>query len=210
MKREVGQEHVSQERVSMMLRSLPPRVPLGEFATSLRVIASRERQRRIERRGLGHMCVSWLDRTRLTLQDILRPLALPAAGGLFSAVVLFSMWVVPTYPLRAKSANDIPTNLTTSASQDFACSYCYVEAVKGAVAVGLTESLLVEIDVDDQGRMVDYQVVSGASVLSDPRTRSRLENLLLFTQFAPATSFGMPIAGKARLLLLPSRIDVKG
>ena len=210
MKREVGQEHVSQEHVSMMLRSLPPRVPPAALATSLRVIASRERQRRIECRGIGQVCVSWLDRTRLTLQDILRPLALPAAGGLFSAVVLFSMWVVPTYPLRAKSADDIPTNLTTYASQDFACSYCFVEAVKGAVGVGLTESVLVEIDVDDQGRMVDYQVVSGASVLSDPRTRIRLENLLLFTKFAPATSFGTPIAGKARLLLLPSRIDVKG
>jgi hypothetical protein len=207
MKREV-----SQEQVSMMLRNLPPRVAPAALATSLRVIASRERQRRIQRRGLGHVCVSWLDRTRLTLQDILRPLALPAAGGLFSAVVLFSMWVVPTYPLRAKSADDIPTNLTTSASQDqdFACSYCFVEAVKGAVGVGLTESVLVDIDVDDQGRMVDYQVVSGAAVLSDPRTRIRLENLLWFTKFAPATSFGMPMAGKARLLLLPSRIDVKG
>ncbi len=210
MKREASQEHVSQEQVSMMLRNLPPRVPPAGLATSLRVIASRERQRRIERPSLARVCAAWLDRTRLTLQDILRPLALPAAGGLFSAVVLFSMWVVPTYPLRAKSADDIPTNLTTSASQDFPCSYCYVEAVKGAVAVGLTESVVVDIDVDDQGRMSDYQVVSGASVLSDPRTRVRLENLLLFTRFAPATSFGMPIAGKARLLLLPSRIEVKG
>ncbi len=205
MKREIGQE-----QVSTILRNLAPRVAPASLATSLRVVASRERQRRIERRGIGPAFVSWMDRTRLTLQDILRPLALPAAGGVFSAVVLFSMWVVPTYPLRAKSADDIPTNLTTYASQDFACSYCFVEAVKGAVGVGLTESVLVDIDVDDQGRMVDYQVVSGAAVLSDPRTRVRLENLLLFTKFAPATSFGTPIAGKARLLLLPSRIDVKG
>lgn len=205
MIREVGDEHVR-----MVLRSLPPRVPPTELATSLRVIASRERQRLIERRSLGQTVGLWMDRTRLTLQDMLRPLALPAAGGLFSAVVLFSMWVVPTYPLRAKIATDIPTNLTTSASQDIVCSYCFVEAVKGAVGVGLTESVLVDIDVNDQGWMVDYQVVSGASVLSDPRTRVRLENLLLFTKFAPATSFGTPIAGKARLLLLPSRIDVKG
>ena len=58
--------------------------------------------------------------------------------------------------------------------------------------------------MDDQGRFVDYQVVSGASAVSDPTTRRRMENLLWFTKFAPATSFGMPMAGKARVLLLPS------
>ena len=188
MRREVGEEHVS-----MILRSLPPRVPPTELATSLRVIASRERQRLVQGRSLRQVCATWLDRTRLTLQDMLRPLALPAAGGVFSAVVLFSMWVVPTYPLRAKIAGDIPTNLTTS-----------VVTEPFTISTGLTESVLVDVDVDDQGRMVDYQVVSGASAVADPIKRRRMENLLWFTKFAPATSFGMPMAGKARVLLLPS------
>src|SRR5579864_3628110 len=103
MKRQVGEEHVN-----MLLRSLPPRVPPAKLATSLRVIASRERQRLVEGRSLSQICASWLDRTRFTLKDMLRPLALPTAGGVFSAVVLFSMWVVPTYPLRAKIVGDIP------------------------------------------------------------------------------------------------------
>jgi hypothetical protein len=193
MKREVSQEHVSQEQVNMALRGLPPRVPPTGLAISLRVIASRERQRLMERRSPSRILASWLDRTRLTLQDMLRPLMLPATGGLFSAVVLFSMWVVPTYPLRAKTAGDIPTSLTTT-----------VDVVNGTVAAGLTDSVLVDVDVDDQGHFVDYQVVSGASVVSDPATRRRMENVLLFIKFAPATSFGMPMAGKTRLLLLPS------
>ena len=192
MKREVGEE-----QMSMMLRSLPPRVPPKGLATSLRVIASRERQRLIAGRSPGRVFASWLDRTRLTLQDMLRPLALPAAGGVFSAVVLFSMWVVPTYPLRDKIAFDIPTNLTTS-----------VDVLTGSEATGLTDSVLVDVLVDDQGRFVDYQVVSGAAVVADPATRHRLENLLLFTRFAPATSFGMPMAGKARVLLLPRIFSV--
>ena len=210
MKREVGEQHVSQEHLGMTLRSLPPRVPPATLTTSLRVIASRERQRLIEGRSPGRIFASWVDRMRLTLQDMLRPLALPATGGVFSAVVLFSMWVVPTYPLRAKIAVDIPTSLTTEARHDVVCSYCFVEAVQASVGAGLTDSVLVDIDVDDQGRMVDYQVVSGTAVVSDPAARRRLENLLWFTKFAPATTFGMPMAGKARLLLLPSRIDVKG
>ena len=98
MKREVGEEHVS-----MLLRSLPPRVPPAGLTTSLRVIASRERQR-LDREHAVRPDLSlrgWTGRAS-SLQDMLRPLTLPATGGVFSAVVLFSMWVVPTYPLRAK------------------------------------------------------------------------------------------------------------
>jgi hypothetical protein len=194
MKRQVGEEHVS-----MLLRNLPPRVPPANLATSLRVIASRERQRMVEGRSLSQLCAAWLERTRLTLKDMLRPLALPATGGLFSAVVLFSIWVVPAYPLRAKIAVDIPTNLTTSVE------------VQRSVAAGLPDSVLVDVEVDNQGRFVDYRVVSGESVLADPTTRRRVENLLWFTKFAPATTFGTPMSGKARVLLLPSPgIYVKG
>jgi hypothetical protein len=189
MKREVHEEHVS-----IMLRSLPPRVPPAGLTTSLRVIASRERKRLVEKRSLGPIFVAWLDRTRFMLQDLLRPLMLPATGGLFSAVVLFSMWVVPTYPMRAKMPLDIPADFATAD---------VVDVVKGSAGVGLRDSVLLDVEVDDQGHFVDYQVVSGASAVSDPTTRRRVENLLYFTKFAPATSFGMPMAGRARILLLP-------
>jgi hypothetical protein len=191
MKRDIHEEHVS-----ILLRSLPRRVPPTGLTTSLRVIASRERQRLVENRSLGQIFVSWLDRTRFMLRDMLRPLMLPATGGIFSAVVLFSMWVVPTYPLRAKMAVDIPSSLTTPAD--------VVDVVKGSAGVGLRDSVLVDVEVDNQGHFVDYQVISGASAVSDPTIRRRVENLLYFTKFAPATSFGMPMAGKTRVLLLPS------
>lgn len=196
MKRQVSEEHLSQEHLSTTLRSLPPRVPPAGLATSLRVIASRERQRLIEHRSPGGIFAAWLNRTRLSLQHMIRPLMLPATGGVFSAVVLFSMWLVPTYPLRAKMAVDIPTSLSTTVD--------VVDVVKSSAGVGLTDSVMVDVEVDDQGHFVDYQVVSGASAVSDPTTRRRMENLLYFTKFAPATSFGMPMAGKARVLLLPS------
>jgi len=192
MKHEIGEEHVS-----VLLRSLPPSVPPSALRTSLRVIASKERQRLIQGHGLRQICASWMDRTRQSFQEMLRPLALPAAGGTFSALVLFSMWLVPTYPLRAKIMADIPTSLTTEVDPS-------VDVTKGSSGVGLRDSVLVEVEVDEQGHFVDYQVVSGASAVSNPTTRRRMENLLYFTKFAPATSFGMPMAGKVRVLLLPS------
>jgi len=194
MKREIQDEHVTHDQVVMSLRTLPRRVPPAGLTTSLRVIASRERQRLIENRSAGQIFVSWLGRTRFMLRDLLRPLMLPATGGVFSAILLFSMWVVPTYPMRAKMAVDIPTNLTTSVD--------VVDVVKSSAGLGLSSSVLVDVEVDEQGHFVDYKVVSGA--LSDPTTRRRVENLLYFTKFAPATSFGMPMAGRARVLLLAS------
>jgi hypothetical protein len=191
MKRQVSEEHLSQEHLSTTLRSLPPRVPPADLATSLRVIASRERQRLIEHRSPGGIFAAWLNRTRLTLQDMVRPLMLPATGGVFSAVVLFSMWLVPTYPLRAKMAVDIPTQLTTGVQ------------VQRSVTAALSASVLVDVDVDDQGHLMGYQIVSGADVVADPLMRRRMETALWFTTFSPATAFGMPMAGKTRVLLLP-------
>ena len=191
MKRELGDEHLSQDHLSMTLRSLPSRLPPAGLTTSLRVIASRERQRLIEHRSPGGVFAAWLNRTRLTLQDLVRPLMLPATGGVFSAVVLFSMWLVPTYPLRAKMAVDIPTQLTTGVQ------------VQRSVTAALSDSVLVDVDVDDQGHLMGYQIVSGADVVADPLMRRRMETALWFTTFSPATAFGMPMAGKTRVLLLP-------
>jgi hypothetical protein len=187
MKPQIGEEHVSK-----LLRSLPPRVPPTGLNTSLRVLASRERQRLMGRRGVRHIFASWLARTSLSSHDLLRPLALPAAGGVFSAIVLFSMWLVPTYPLRAKtSALDIPTQLTTGVQ------------IQRSVTAALSASVLVDVDVDDQGHLMGYQIVSGADVVADPLMRRRMETALWFTTFSPATAFGMPMAGKTRVLLLP-------
>ena len=188
MKREV-----SAEQMSVVLENLPVRIPPPELRTALRVIASREIQRRVDKPAFSRILANWVDRMRLTLRNMWRPLALPATGGVFSAVVLFNMWVVPTYPLRAKMMPPSSASLST-----------LVEAVRSSDGVGLTDSVLVDVDLDDQGRFVDYRVVSGAAVLSNPSTRRRMENLLLFIKFAPATTYGMPMAGKARLLLLPS------
>jgi len=40
-------------------------------------------------------------------------------------------------------------------------------------------------------------------VVADPLMRRRMETALWFTTFSPATAFGMPMAGKTRVLLLP-------
>jgi hypothetical protein len=129
----------------------------------------------------------------------MRPLALPFAGGVFSTVVLFSMWLVPTYPMRAANGFDVPTILATEAT------------VKGTGPISAAgEAMVVDVTIDGGGRMIDYHVVSGRNVLTNDAVRRNLENMLLFTEFTPATSFGLPTAGRIRLYLDSSHIDVKG
>ena len=60
--------------------------------------------------------------------------------------------------------------------------------------------------MDNQGSVVDIAIVSGTDVLQDPNRRHRLENLLLRTQFVPATELGRPVSSIVRLI--SSQIDV--
>ncbi len=172
----------SDEGLGQALASLPVRAAPPGLTTSLRVIASRERQRLAGRRTFGGMFARWYDRVSLSVTNVMRPLALPLAGGVFSAVALFSMLLLPTYPLRSSSALDMPTMLNV-----------------GTVLV----------DVDDHGRMVNYTVMSGTEALQDPVLHGQLENLLHFTKFVPATSSGHPRAGKVRIPVFVSSIVVK-
>ena len=187
------------DAINRALRSLPVREPQPELRTSLRVIASRERQRRLATHSLTASMKLWRNRYELFSENFLRAIALPVAGGVASAVILFSMCVVPAYPLRAHTTADVPTVLTTQV------------AVKGmAPFFGGGDDVVVDVTVDEQGRMIDYAVVAGASALANASLRRRLENVLLFTEFTPATSFGQPMSSKTRLWFRTSRIDVKG
>lgn len=182
-----------EERSLRMLRTLPRPVPPEHLGTQLRIFASRQVQRRAARR------MPWLDRLRFSADEMMRPLALPFAGGVFAAVILFSMFVVPAYPVRAASGMDVPTILTTEAT------------LKGSADLGMSgEDVVVDVTVDQAGRMADYTIERGPSVLADPALRRRLENMLLFTQFVPATAFGMPAQARIRITIRSSQVDVKG
>lgn len=191
-------EDLAQKSLRQALRSLPARIPPPGLTTNLRVIASRERQRFLERRTLPQAVASWYRHARVTVGEMIRTTALPVAGGVCTAVILFSTWLVPTYPLHAKSTFDVPTTLTTEAS------------VQELAATGLAGGdAVVEVTVNEQGRMTDYAIESGKEEFKDPGRRSRLEMFLVNSQFTPATEFGRPIAAsKVRLPLSSSQIEV--
>jgi hypothetical protein len=70
----------------------------------------------------------------------------------------------------------------------------------------LSDAVMVEAYVDANGRVQDYKILSAPPDMKD--SLPELSNMLIFSQFRPATSFGRPTSGK--VVLSFSRVNVKG
>jgi hypothetical protein len=149
------------------------------------------------------MWADWRTSFRLWSQNLMRPLAIPTAGGFLSAVVLFCLlpigMISPSLALSVATITDVPTALYTDAT------------VKSISPVGFTdEDVVVELTIDDQGRILSYTIPDCPHSVKCPGLRRNIESSLLFTQFTPATTFGQPMSGKVRLSFRNSSINVKG
>lgn len=176
------------------LKRLPRLTPSADLQASLLELAGRESVRR--RTELTRpVDLAWHG-LRVRIENLMRPLALPFAGGIVSALVLFSM-LVPAYPSGAArvTQGDVPTALYTDPT------------VKSAAPFSLSDDeVVVDLVIDGQGRVVDYTLPATASVA----LRREVENNLLFTQFNPAMAFGQPQTGRIRLSFRRTHVDVKG
>ena len=187
------------QRIREALHSLPRRTPPSDLTVRLRVAASQARTQ------TANGASDWTrlrDRMQLAMSNLMRPLALPLAGGLCAALVLFSA-LVPTFNStfasnKADLLLDVPTMLTTEPSLKYMAPIAFAEA-----------DAVVDLNIDDQGRIVNYSIVSAPG--QTEQLRHRIENNLLFTEFWPATAFGKPIAGTVRISFHnSSHVEVKG
>ena len=186
------------ERFSRMrekLRSLPHRVPPPDLTTRLRVVASK-----VKAEAGASPWSRWLGRLEVSLHDLMRPLALPAVGGLCSAIFLFSTFV-PMFKsafTMSSLSGDVPTMLVTQPALKFMAPVAFSDG-----------DAVVDLQLDDQARIINFNIVSAPGQQSEV-LRRRIENSLLFTEFWPATTFGRPVAGTIRISFRNSRIDVRG
>ncbi len=185
-------------RVRSALRSLPRHVVPDNLTMRLRLIASHERARQV-----GSV-MGWWEAVRFALSNMVRPIGLPAAGGLCSTLLLFST-LVPTFTIPRVS-NDIPAFLVT---QPILTSISPVGFVSGS-------DVNVDLRLDEQGRLVNYSIVEGGR--HSEAVRNSIANSLLFTRFSPAlvapascTDCAVPMPSTIRVVYRPAAtIDVKG
>lgn len=192
-------EH-AQNEIRNLVRGLPVRRAPEELRLMLRINASKEASKRRKWAAMPALLGRAREAFLLWRQNMARPLALPCAGGLTAAILVFTMFV-ETYPVRANSlASDIPTALYTEA-----------KAKTLAPFEPPTADAEIEVVVDEQGRLSDYWVV-GESAEFTGELRASVERTLLFTEFTPATSFGQARSSRMRISLRrgSSAITVKG
>ena len=171
------------QSVQEELQALPRRQVPSEVALSLRVHMSQLLHPRPLSRLLIH------------LENALEPLLIPATGGVLTAIICFFLFMgssaVPiVYSPDVASQPPTPARVQALAPMDF--------------NTGENELVLVT-HVNAAGRGVGYQLLSGES---SPELMQRLDRMVYFSVFRPATMAGKPTDGQVVLSL--RRITVRG
>ena len=192
-------------KLSMLLSRVPRNLPPADLAVRIRVAAAQavptqdfpSRMRRIR------------DRAELLLDNVFRPLSLPATGGFFSAIIVFVLvlqLIVPGITVRAVP-NDVPLNILRPAElitlSDYPSSWA---PEQHDLELSLPHGLLIDVTVDKNGQMVAYQIISGPKSVD---LRHQLDQMLLFSRFRPMMSFGRPTSG-GHVILSFSAVRVRG
>ena len=187
-----------------------PVVPQS-LAARLRVLASHERERKLAHANIAARWQHWASRLQLSFENLMRPLALPFAGGLLSTLLSFGL-LVPNLSF-SHDRTGTPDFFANAHGEIVTNPYGQIE--DGDVPIPRIESVtalsnpydnVVELTIDEKGRVSDYLVVRGT--LTDD-----LKSIIMFSYFEPATMLGLPTSAKVRVVQSPSvlpSVIVKG
>ena len=139
----------------------------------------------------------WVSRWKIRFENSLKPLLIPASGGVVMAIICFGLILgSSSMPLPPVGRPDVPLALVTP------------PRLRELPPINFNtddDQLVVMTRVNALGHVVGYEVVSGSI---SPELRYHLDRLIYFSVFEPATTFGTPTDGKVLLAL--SRITVRG
>lgn len=167
------------------------RIPApADLALRLQVAISQESSSRL-RHQLQGMLVRY--------ENAFNAFMFPAAAGVLSAVVFFGLLIgMFAKPVSLKPLEDVPLTLYKPpqlADSPFRVSIGNAE-----------EALVVDAYVDANGRVQDYRIISAPAGAEN--LLPLLDNMMIFTTFRPATSFGLPTAG--RVVVSFANVNVRG
>ena len=183
----VGLRRTQQATAKLGRRHAPP-----ELALQIRLKLSREASRTPSRRMQAFM---------VHLQNAVHAFMVPATAGAVAAVLLFCLLL---------GSFSLPAQLLAS-DDGYLSGALYTPPELASAPFGMTLQshapglLMVEATVAPDGRVQDYRVIDGADQGRDMRD---LKNLLIFTTFRPAMTFGHPTTG--RVVISFAKINVRG
>jgi Putative zinc-finger len=171
-------ETLQSDLVSLPTRRVPP-----ELALRLRVKLSR------------HLHQNLLDRLLVFADNALRPLLLPASGGVLAAIVCFAL-IMGSQIIPAASIPDPSSQANKPPRVEMLAPINFPTGEEGIVVV---------THIDAKGRVLSYRVLSGSY---SPKVLRHLDRMMYFSHFQPAMMDGKPTDGQVVLSL--RRITVRG
>ncbi len=184
-----AREFAALRAMQQSLAALGPAKAPPDLGLKLRLAISHEQARRKS---------SWRDTLSLKWDNAIRPMLVQVSAGFAGAVILIGGiglllgMVAAPEPVMA---NDEPLGAMTSPH------YLYSTVSPRAIVSDHDSVIVVEAYVNAQGRVYDYNIVSGPD---DPA--GQVVDQLLTSVFEPASVFGAPVRG--RVVLTFSGISV--
>lgn len=184
---ELGKLSATQKVIAGLGRKQAP----ADLALKLRVKLSQSVAEK-RRSPLDGLMVRW--------QNAVNAFMVPATAGAITAVIMFGLLFGMLVPVQLSANNDVPTLLYTA--PQLTSSPFGIDVMGHADS----QSLVIEAYIDSNGRVQDYRILSAPETATE--ILPELKNMLIFTQFRPATSFGQPTSGRA--ILTFNQVNVKG
>jgi hypothetical protein len=179
-------------KMQSSLVSLGPARAPADLGTRLRVAISHE---------IASRKRSWRDVLALKWENTIRPWAVQVSAGAACSVVLVGSIMVLLGLFAAPQpvmANDEPLGAMTSPH------YLYSAVMPRPIVTDRDSAIIVEAFVNAQGRVYDYNIVSGPE---DASVRNQVADQLLLSVFEPARVFGAPV--RSRVVMTFSGISVQ-
>lgn len=186
-------EYAAWRRTQQLVSSLGLKPAPPELVLRLRVAISEAAAQRPQYRLRGLL---------VRMQNIADAFMLPATAGLVTAVIFFGVLIgFMAMPMQLSAArDDVPTLLYTPPRLQA------LPSELGLQSAANSEPVVVETLVDANGRVQDYRIISGPADAHG--LEPQLNNIMIFTTFQPATTFGVPTSGRAVLSF--AKINVRG
>lgn len=146
------------------LRSLPVTDMPSDLRLRLRVRASQERVVLIETNG-SRLLRFW-NAWKFRLNDMMRPITIPATGGFVSAVALFGAFALTFSTTTRIVSYDVPVVYADSGSANL-------------VPMELRSSAVVTFSTDGSGRITDYAYSEGSESVVGQTSRLQSNNISL-------------------------------
>jgi anti-sigma factor RsiW len=185
--RECAQQIHEIHDIRATLHQLRPVKAPSELRLRLQVEASRERKALIETNGSRFVRLwnYWAFR----LDELMRPITIPATGGLFSSIVLFGALAF--------------TIGTTTRGVTYEVPVMYAErGDANLVPVELQSSVVLTLSVNGNGRIIDYAVLDNAGSFSGDASKLQYNNISV-PEIPNALRLAMPTSSDIRISFTP-------